>query len=141
MSDDTRRVLELLAQDKISVDEAQQLLRALTDESTRTEAPTTGGVAPSKPRHIRISVHKPAKPGHEPKDVNIRVPLSLVRAGMRLGTMIPGLQNHVSARMKENGMDVDLGKLDPALIESMLAEMGEINIDVNSGEQVRITCE
>jgi len=52
------------------------------------------------------------------------------------------LQDRVSARLRERGIDVDLAKLDPAQVEAILAEMGELNIDVNgSGEQVRITCE
>ena len=39
-------------------------------------------------------------------------------------------------------LDVDLSKLDPAMIESMLDELGEVNIDVDSGRaQVRITAE
>jgi len=48
----------------------------------------------------------------------------------------------MNARLRERGIDVDLSKLDPAFLESMLSEMGEINIDVEqSGEQVRITYE
>lgn len=143
MSDDTRRVLELLAQGKISVDEADQLLRALKEQGSRAEASSkSGDTGPSKPRFLRVHVHKPGKPGREDKDVNIRVPMAVLRGGMRLGTMIPGLHASMNARLRERGIDVDLSKMDPAVLESMLAEMGEINIDVEqTGEQVRITCE
>jgi hypothetical protein len=142
MSDETRRVLDLLAQGKITVDEADQLLRALSNQPPRTEVPPAGDVPPAKPRFIRIHVHKPGREGREAKDVNIRVPMSIVRGGMRLGTMIPGLQDRVRARLRERGMDIDLAKLDPAVLESMLSELGELNIDVSgTGEQVRITCE
>lgn len=133
MSDDSRRVLELLAQGKVSVDEAHQLINAVKDQ------PTAGS---PKPRFIRIHVHKPGKEGKKDKDVNIRVPLSVVRSGMRLGTFLPGFEDRVSARLRERGMDINLAKLDPAVLESIIAEMGEVNIDVNgSGETVRITCE
>jgi hypothetical protein len=142
MSDETRRVLDLLAQGKITVDEADQLLRALSNQPSRADVPPAGDVPPAKPRFIRIHVHKPGREGREAKDVNIRVPMSIVRGGMRLGTMIPGLQDHVYARLRERGMDIDLAKLDPAVLESMLSELGEVNIDVSgTGEQVRITCE
>jgi SHOCT-like protein len=144
MSDDTRRVLELLAQGKISVDEADQLLRALKEQGTAVDGSPkrdAGGTS-AKPRFMRIHVHKPGTEGRKDKDVNIRVPLAVIRGGMRLGTMIPGLHASVNARLRERGIDVDLSKIDPAALESMLADMGEINIDVaQSGEQVRITYE
>jgi hypothetical protein len=144
MSDETRRVLELLSQGKISVDEADQLLRALHEQSKRADVPPDNETSnvPPRPRFMRIHVHKPGKEGREDKDVNIRVPMAMIRGGMRLGTMIPGLHASMNARLRERGIDVDLSKLDPALLESMLSEMGEINIDVEqSGEQVRITYE
>jgi hypothetical protein len=144
MSDETRRVLELLSQGKISVDEADQLLRALKDQGRRVEASPKSDTesTPAKPRFMRIHVHKPGKEGRKDKDVNIRVPLAVLRGGMRLGTMIPGLHASMNARLRERGIDVDLSKIDPAALESMLSDMGEINIDVEqSGEQVRITYE
>ena len=143
MSDEARRVLELLAQGKISVDEADQLLRALNDKGSRADvSPSDAMAVAAKPRFMRIHVHKPGKPGREDKDVNIRVPMALIRGGMRLGTMIPGFHASMNARLRERGIDVDLSKMDPALLESMLSDMGEINIDVEqTGEQVHITCE
>jgi len=142
MSDESRRVLELLSQGKISVDEADQLLRALKDQGHHAEAQSEVASTPAKPRFMRIHVRKPGKDGREDKDVNIRVPLAVIRGGMRLGTMIPGLHASMNARLRERGIDVDLSKIDPAALESMLSDMGEINIDVEqSGEQVRITYE
>jgi len=143
VSDETKRVLELLAQGKVSVDEADQLLRALNDKGSRVEtSPSDAMAVAGKPRFMRIHVHKPGKPGREDKDVNIRVPMALIRGGMRLGTMIPGLHASMNARLRERGIDVDLSKMDPTVLESMLSEMGEINIDVEqTGEHVRITCE
>jgi len=44
--------------------------------------------------------------------------------------------------LREQGIDLDLSKLDPAAIETMLKDLGEMNIDIDSGKaQVRITCE
>ena len=37
---------------------------------------------------------------------------------------------------------MDFSKLDPAALESALKDLGEMNIDIDSGKaQVRITCE
>ena len=86
MGDEIRRVLALLAENKVTVDEADQLVRRFTDPSVRADAtPATGASLADTPRFIRIQVQKPGKDGREPKAVNIRVPLFVVRGGLRLG--------------------------------------------------------
>jgi len=142
MSDETRSVLDLVAQGKVTVDEAHQLLKALTDQPAPDAAPKVDATEAPKPCFMRIQVHKPAREGREAKDVNIRVPMAMVRGGMKLGTMIPGWRNHMNTHLRERGIDVDLAKMDPAAIESLLNDLGEMNIDVDqTGEQVRITWE
>src|SRR5713101_2534806 len=140
MSDETRRVLDLLSQNKITVDEADQLLRAIGAPPHAETAPKTGGDTARKARFIRIAVHKLAHGRHTDKDVNIRVPMAIVKSGMRLGAILPGLVgDKVTARLRERGLDVDWSKLDPAMIEAVLSELGDVAIDVDSGEaQVRI---
>jgi hypothetical protein len=144
MSDDRRRILELVADGKITVDEAQQLLQAL--DSTNGSA-SAGAAAeegkPSKLRWVLINVHKTAKEGKQDKDVNIRVPIAVIKSGMRLGALIPGMAgDQVASRLREKGLDVDFSKLDAASIEAMLRALGETNIEIESGRsQVRITCE
>ena len=149
--EERRRILELLAQQKISVEEAEQLLSAASRSAPGADA--------KKPKYLRIAIHK--KGAEWPKDwdfggakewqhawkrdkdVSIRVPITLVRNGLRLGAMIPGLaDDRMKARLRARGVDIDLAKLDPAMLESMLDEFGELNIDVDSGRaQVRITAE
>jgi len=143
MSDHMRRVLELVAQGKVTPAEAEELLNAMKGESADPSTAAQETTAASKPRYLKILVHKIAREGHGPQDVNIKVPLSILRSGLRLGAIIPGFaRDRVHAKLREQGMDIDLGKIDPAMIESLLKELGEINIDVNDGqEQVRITCE
>jgi hypothetical protein len=138
MSDDRRRVLDLLVQGKVSVEEADQLLRALGASEASASEPDR----PQK-RWLRIAVHKPAREGHHEKDVNIRVPIAIVKSGMRLGALIPGMAgDQVSARLRERGLDIDFSKLDAAAIDAVLKELGETNIQIDSGKaHVRITCE
>ena len=171
MSDETRRVLDLLAQGKITVDEANQLLAAMGPASagTASAAGATAGrgsataEAPS-PKYLRITVTRTRSgPGDDVEysrrarmwpglvlgrngEVTIRVPVALVRNGMRLGAMIPGLAGEpLQARLRERGVDVDLSKIDAETIDQLVREFGEMNIDIDSGRggktQVRITCE
>jgi hypothetical protein len=151
MSDDTRRILDLLAQGKITVDDAQRLLAAIgvpaggpsSTSSASSEPAPPGSEAPPKPRYFKISVHKPANDRRGEEDVKIRVPIAVMRGGMRLGAIIPGWgSERLRARLRDQGIDLDLSKLDPAAIETMLKDLGEMNIDIDSGKaQVRITCE
>src|SRR5262245_36959804 len=151
MSDDTRRILDLLAQGKITVDEAQRLLAAIGEAASSTSAAASspgspgpqGGDTQARPRYIKIAVHKPANEHRAEKDVKIRVPISVMRGGMRLGSIIPGWdRKRMQARLREQAIDLDLSKLDPAAFEAMLKDLGEMNIDIDSGKaQVRITCE
>jgi hypothetical protein len=142
MSDETRRVLDLLEQGKITAAEAEQLLTALGQADRADDAAPGPNDGQTAKRYFRINVRKSGRDGRKDQDVNIRVPISIVRGGMRLGTLIPGLSERMSAKLRERGVDLDLTKLDPASIESMLKDLGELNIDVHEGtEQVRITCE
>jgi len=167
MSDDTRRILDLLAQGKISVDDAHRLIAAVTASDTAPPAAPAGSPSTEEsqstaanqstaagqssgsrkdtpqPRYLKIAVHKPANDHRGEKDVNIRVPIAIVRGGMRLGAIIPGFAGErMKARLREQAVDLDLLKLDPAVLEGMLKDLGEMNIDIDSGKaQVRITCE
>jgi hypothetical protein len=142
MSDETRRVLDLLAQNKITVDEADQLLRAMKEPLADAASAKVDGDTP-RARYIRIAVHKLSRDCDTDKDVNIRVPIAIVKSGMRLGAMLPGIVgDKLTAHLRERGLDVDLSKLDPAAIEAVLGEIGNVGIDVDSAKaQVRITCE
>jgi len=170
MSDETRRVLDLLAQGKITVDEADRLLAAIGQASAGSAA--TGAAAGAKatgtseapsPRYLRVTITKtrswpedgeharrtwmwPGYMGGRSREVTIRVPVALVRNGMRLGAMIPGLAGSgLQARLRERGLDVEFSKIDAETIERLVEEFGEMNIDVVSGHgakaQVRITSE
>ena len=143
MSDERRRVLDLLAQGKITVDEAEELLRALGAGGSQERAAAPGDTAKKQPRFIRITVHKPAASGAEAKDLNIRVPLPILKGGMRLGALIPGFVGQkIASRLRERGCEFDWSNLDEPAIHAIFAELTDMGIDVDSDQaQVRITCE
>ena len=171
MSEESRRVLDLLTQGKITVDEADRLLSAIGSASTGSaaagaaagEKEAATSTAPS-PKYLRITITRTGSwpgdgveharrtwmwtglVGGRDREVTIRVPVALVRNGMRLGAMIPGLTGaHLQARLRERGVDVDLSKIDADTIDRLVREFGEMNIDIVSARgdkaQVRITCE
>ena len=152
MSDETRRILELLAQGKITVDEADQLLKAVGAATAPEPAgdTSTGDSGAPRPRWIRINVQKPADENRKAKDVNIRVPVAVMKGGMRLGAIIASFAGEKAAqRMRDRGMDLDLAKISGDLskmngpeFDQFLKTLDDVNIEVDDGKaRVRITCE
>ena len=145
-TDDTKQILEMVAQGKITVDEADRLLKALAD--TRDAVPGDDGDGPRK-RWLRINISKPANEHRpHPKEVNIRVPLGIVRGGMRLGAIVAAFAGGNAAQdMKRRGMDVDLSAINSDLskmhgpeLDAFLNSLHDIDID-DGKSRVRITSE
>lgn len=143
MNEEKRRILDLLAQGKISVSEAEQLLEAVqTGEQPAAE--TAPGAKAKDPRFCRVTVLAPGKDGAMAEKVNVRVPFTLVRSGIRLGALLPGfVGDKAKAHFQQQGIDVDVLKLlDQPEIETILRDLGEVTVDVNDGKsQVRVRCE
>jgi hypothetical protein len=134
MSEETRQVLEMLSAGKVSVLEAEQLLQAV-------RAP--GQAADEKkvePRYFRILVNKPAREGKKAEAVNIRVPMTVIRGGLRLGALFPGMLGKKKIQL-DNGVELDLSKVTYTDLEAMIKDIGELTVDVDGDAQVRIRCE
>ena len=137
MSEETRQVLEMLSTGKVTVEEAQQLLNAVGSGASATGS-DDGKTAP---RYFRILVNKPAREGKKAEAVNIRVPMTVVRGGLRLGALIPGMLSKKKIQLA-NGTELDLSKVTYTDLEAMIKDIGELTVDVDGGDaQVRIRCE
>lgn len=132
MSDETRKVLEMLSIGKITVQEAEQLLRAVTDPAADEKK--------ADPKYFRILVNKPARDGKKAENVNIKVPITVVRGGLRLSSVFPGLMGKKKIQL-DNGTELDLSKIHYADLEAMIKDIGELTVDVDGDAQVRIRCE
>jgi hypothetical protein len=156
-TDDTRRILDMLAQGKITVDDASRLIEAVTAERPAETAAGAAAGADAAPdgkrgmRWFRINIHKPAKDeAHRAKDVNIRVPVAVVKGGMRLGAIIATFAGKNAAhKMKKDGVDLDLStingdlsRMNGAEFDTFLRSLDETDIEIDDGKaRVRITCE
>jgi hypothetical protein len=133
MSQETRQVLEMLSSGKVTVEEAEQLLKAVAAPGSAEEKST-------QPRYFRILVNKPARDGKKAENVNIRVPMTVVRGGLRLGALVPGMLGKKKIQL-DNGTELDLSKIHYADLEAMIKDIGELTVDVDGDAQVRIRCE
>jgi hypothetical protein len=136
MSEERRQVLEMLSEGKITVPEAEQLLQAVAASPS-----DPGGDKKVEPRYFRILVNKPAREGKKAEAVNIRVPMTVIRGGLRLGALFPGMLGKKKIQL-DNGMELDLSKITYTDLEAMIKDIGELTVDVDGGDaQVRIRCE
>lgn len=85
MNEQRKDILDMLAEGKITADEAEQLIAAL--DRSRPANATSSDVRPAAaPKYLRVEVD--TMEGGEPGRVNVRVPLQLLRAGVRLAALI-----------------------------------------------------
>jgi hypothetical protein len=144
MNEDRRAVLQMLADGKVNADEAERLISAL--ERNGFEPPPgrqTPDGQPRTPKYLRVVVN--AQEAHEgkPTKVNIRVPLALLRAGVRLSSIIPPTaRDHLNAEMAKKGVAFDLNQLKPENLEDLIEQLNELTVDVDQEQTtVRIYCE
>jgi hypothetical protein len=125
----------MLADGKVSVQEAEQLLQAVRSSTPAGEEPRK-----TEPRYFRILVNKPARDGKRAENVNIKVPMTIIRGGLRLGALLPAAMNKTITL--DNGTVIDLSKITYTDLEAMIKDIGELTVDVDDGDaQVRIRCE
>jgi hypothetical protein len=140
MIEDRKRILAMLAEGKISADEAERLLQALE----RKVPVGAGGPLRSNgaPKYLRVEVNA-SEPPEGPAKVNIRVPMNLLRAGVRLGALIPSAaRDQVNAAMAKQGVAFDINQLKPENLEALIEQLGELSVDVNNDRaKVRVYCE
>jgi len=159
MSEERRKILDLLAAGKISADDAERLLERVSTGgrsaggAARADA-TTGGERPDgaaestgfvmvtdRPRTVekhRLKWLRVVVNSAKDEKVNIRIPLAFVRTGLKLSTMLPP---RAHKRLEAEG--IDLSYLKGLEGEELIEALRDLRIDVDSesGDTVRIFCE
>lgn len=143
MNEERRMILEMLQEGAISVEEAERLMEALPAEGPRqlAEASVRAGVSPKR---VVVLVTENGK-----QKVNVRVPFSLVRVGLKMGKSIGAisLKSAKDDPQAQQALDI-LNNID---VDELLASIddGEITLpyaivdvdDEDSGDQVRVVLE
>jgi Fe-S-cluster formation regulator IscX/YfhJ len=159
MSDNQKRILDMLAEGKISADEAQKLLAAIGPGGDAAKSPPSAGDAkylhlvvvpnPDAPRGEDVRGVNPEAEdaedaeGEDVKRVNIRVPLALIRAGIKFTSLIPAdASEQVNEALKEKGIDFDVRHLKPEDLEELIMALHDLEVDIQNGkEKVRVYVE
>ncbi|HEX4037486.1 MAG TPA: hypothetical protein VHX37_05455 [Acidobacteriaceae bacterium] len=153
MGDDRRQILDLLAGGKITADEAERLILAVEKSAAGSGAAASepGGTATGttpRPKYLRVLVE-----GDEQitgmkggTTVNVRVPMRLLRAGVRLAGLIP-VQAHqqLDQAFTQHGVPITLSQIKPENLEEIIDQLDDLTVDVDGKDgnpmKVRVFCE
>lgn len=153
MSENRKQILEMLSEGKISADEAERLIAALEKDSSSGFVTGFAGSGSesgpkAKAKYLRVMVDAQEHSGGErPTRVNVRVPMQLLRAGVKLAGLIPArARNHVNEALHEQGIEFDLAQIKPENLEELVEQLNDLTVDVEHKEdgetvKVKVFCE
>ena len=140
MNENSRRVLEMLSEGKVSVDEAERLLSLVDEEPKVTTAmqPLASPSVGSARRYLRVTIDS-----DDDEHIDVRVPLALIKAGVKLHTLLPEkAEKGIKKKMKKNGINVDIDNLRAEDLEQLIDALSEIEVNIHDGDdKVRVYCE
>ena len=142
MTENRRQILNMLSEGKISVAEAERLLTLLEQPpSGRASGSDAGEGRKTPPKYLRVVVEEDGESGSE--RVNIRIPMALIRSGVKLAALIPReATNRVNEKLQEKGIGIDVGNLKVEDLEQLVDAMAEMEVDAQDGKKhVRIFME
>jgi hypothetical protein len=146
MNEHRRQILEMLAAGKINADEAERLIVATEEHASNPSDQRSR----TRPKFLRVLVD--AEEGSNgtydgPTKVNVRVPMQLLRAGVRLAGLIPAQAlDRANQAMQEKGVPIDLTQIKPENLEELVEQLNDLTVDVDQKEngarvKVRVFCE
>jgi hypothetical protein len=152
MSEDRLRILNMLAEGKISAEEAEHLLDALAsrtatgaaaagaDAAVGTAEPAIKGdptpLINALPKYLYVKVNST-----NGDTVDVKVPIALVRSGLKLTSLIPPQAiDEINDSMSQHGMSIDFNNLKPEDIDDLVEALREMEVSVDSanGDKVRV---
>jgi hypothetical protein len=144
MNENRKKILNMLAQGQITADEAERLIAALENEAPPAGAPGVSEQAPKpKPKYLRVVATEHNWRG-EPVNVNVRVPLQMLRSGVKLAGLIPKqARERVNAALQQEGVPFDLNQITSDNLEEVIGHLDELTVDIDDKgkTKVRVFCE
>jgi hypothetical protein len=158
MNENRRQILEMLAAGKISSEEAERLLAALEPAPSSSSGEFPGSVVgggkskgdgpKTHPKYLRVLVEADeSMTGNKGlTTVNVRVPMQLLRAGVRLAALIPQqAHNQLDNALSSHGIPLTLSQIKPENLEELIDHLEDLTVDVDGKEgnttKVRVFCE
>src|SRR5262245_2345511 len=151
MNENRRQILEMLAAGKVTADEAERLLAALEPAPGYGRAGSNGAkAAPTamRAKYLRVLVEADeSMTGNKGlTTVNVRVPMQLLRAGVRLASLIPQqAHDQLDQALNRHGVPLTLSQIKPENLEELIDHLEDLTVDVDGKDgnqtKVRVFCE
>ena len=149
MNENRRQILEMLSTGKITVEEAERLISALEDAPAAGNGAGQAAAPPKKKlKYLRVLVEADeSMTGMKgATTVNVRVPMQLLRAGVRLASLIPAqAHGHLDEALSRHGVPLTLSQIKPENLEELIDHLEDLTVDVDGKEgnatKVRVFCE
>ena len=131
-----RQVLEILAEGTITVEQAEQLIDAL-----QREQPESSRRAGPRPKYLRVVMEDSSADGGA--RMNVRVPLRLLRAGVRLTSLVPPQAvTRINTELAKSGVPIDIAEVKPQDIEEVIEQLDELTVELDDPDtKMRVFCE
>lgn len=135
MSRERAKILQMVADGSITPEEAEKLLNRLDPAAAKAKS-VEGESASEDRKSIPIKYLRVVVDGND--KVNVRVPIGLIRTGIKLTTLMP---LSASEHLSEHGIDLSrFNNLDGEELVEALREL-QVEVDSEDGDVVRIFCE
>ncbi|MBN6052021.1 hypothetical protein JYK22_08760, partial [Nonomuraea sp. RK-328] len=140
MSEQRKDVLDLLAEGKITAEEAERLIAALERDQPPMAGPTTR--PKGKAKYLRVMMEFDEGDGESGR-LNVRAPLQLLRAGVQLAALIPPQAlDRANAELSKSGVPFDLTQLKPEQLEALVDHLDETVVELEMADgHLRVFCE
>jgi hypothetical protein len=143
MNENRKRILEMLAAGQINAEEAERLIAAL-EKPPASPGESAESAPKGSPKYLRVVVE--SEEGHHtggPAKVNVRVPMQLLRAGVKLASIIPPQACcKVNEALREKGIELDLSQIKPENLEELVYQLKDLTVDMEDKKnKVRVFCE
>jgi len=145
MNEHRMQILQMLSAGQITAEEAERLIAALENGRSSGSSDEPAEPAPkARPKYLRVLVEA-QEHDHTggPTKVNVRVPMQLLRAGVKLTSLIPAqARDQVNVALRKQGVQFDLNQIKPENLEEIIDQIGDLTVDVDDKHaKVRVFCE
>jgi hypothetical protein len=144
MTEGRRQILAMLADGRLTPDEADRLLTALEAPDHPSTALELAPSRPDPPRYLRVQIDM-HEDQEDPIKVNLRVPLQLLRAGVRVASLIPPrAQEQVNRVLRQRGLPFDLNQVRPENLDQLIDQLSSFTVAVDQKQndlKIKLFCE
>jgi hypothetical protein len=133
--DNRRKILSMLAEGTISVEEADRLLSASTSSASETSCDQT-------PKFLRLLL-EPKTESDRRRKIDIRMPLGLLRSAIQIAKSLPGARNvPMTIALGTHTVALDLNGVDPQNVDEFVSQFKDLTTDIDrKDETLRLFCE